>query len=186
MKLEGIMRISDLGVVIGSLTLAFGLFQYYKAQRWKRAEWVATQIKEFRLQGGVYIALRLIEWQERDLRILPFDDKKNGVVHVTSVMIKTALDPENEGCDEVEVALRDAFNELIEGFERFENFVQSGLVSTRELKPYLEYYLEVLADKDSEKVWRATFWEYVNAYFSDNVPRFFRRFGYEAPRHKSQ
>ena len=41
---------------IAVITLAFGVWQYWKAQKWKRAEFVAAQIKEFEGNPLVYEA----------------------------------------------------------------------------------------------------------------------------------
>jgi hypothetical protein len=44
-----------------------GLYQYVKAQRWKRREFIAAQIKDFEADKKIQLAMTMLDWNERTL-----------------------------------------------------------------------------------------------------------------------
>jgi hypothetical protein len=83
-------------VTVTGSTFGVGLWQYAKAQRWKRAEFVAAQIKELEASIGARNAIRnammMLDWHDgtlqssRDGKSLPFSNH----------MVETALVTETE------------------------------------------------------------------------------------------
>src|SRR4051812_8365932 len=57
----------------GAALIAFivGLIQYRHAQRWKRAEFVAKEIKEFKNDPAIRNALLMLDWNERYIELFP-------------------------------------------------------------------------------------------------------------------
>jgi hypothetical protein len=53
-----------------SIAFGVGLFQYRRAQRWKRAEFLANEMKEFFATPRVQKALLLIDWGRRRVQLL--------------------------------------------------------------------------------------------------------------------
>ena len=50
------------GILVAIVGFAIGLMQYREAQRWKVAEFVANEFKEFEADPVVSNALTLIDW----------------------------------------------------------------------------------------------------------------------------
>ena len=57
----------------GLIAFLAGLTQYRRAQRWKRAEFVAGEMKEFKADPWVRNALLLLDWNERAIDLFPMN-----------------------------------------------------------------------------------------------------------------
>ena len=167
----------------GCLAFLAGLVQYRHAQRWKRAEFVANEMKEFKADSLVRNALLLLDWNERAIELFPHEanpDKRS--VRIEDRVIARALVPHLARCDfaPVEIALRDIFDRFFDRLERFEYFLEAGLVSSRQFAPYLRYWLDILGNENSGRkspeVVRAI-WGYIDFYYA-GVTSLLRRFGY--------
>ncbi len=56
--------------VVAVLGISAGLWQYRQAQKWKRAEWVAQEVKDFLRDPAVSNALWMLDWKDRSLPLL--------------------------------------------------------------------------------------------------------------------
>jgi len=173
-----------LAAMIGGL-IAFlaGLMQYRRAQRWKRAEFVAGEMKEFKADPWVRNALLLLDWNERAVDLFPHEsDPAKRSVRVEDALIAHALVPHTSRSEfsPVEIALRDTFDRFFDRLERFEYFLEAGLVSSKEFAPYLRYWLDILGNEHSGRKSPAVvqaIWAYIDFYYSE-VGSLLRRFGY--------
>jgi hypothetical protein len=174
-----------LAAMIGGLgAFLAGLFQYRHAQRWKRAEFVANEMKEFKAEPRVRNALLLLDWNERAVELFPHEtDPEKRSVRIEDRTIKDALVPHiaRSVFSPVEIALRDTFDRFFDRLERFEYFLEAGLVRSKEFAPYLMYWLDILGNEKSgrkppEVVW--AIWVYIDFYYS-GVTSLLRRFGYQ-------
>jgi hypothetical protein len=168
----------------GLVAFLGGLMQYRRAQRWKRAEFVANEMKEFKADPLVHNALILLDWNERAVDLFPHEaDPQKRSVRVSDQAVADALVPHVARCDftQLEIALRDTFDRFFDRLERFEYFLEAGLVSSREFAPYLGYWLDILGNQNSGRkppeVVRAI-WGYIDFYYS-GVTSLLRRFGYQ-------
>lgn len=176
------------GVLAACAAFASGLWQYRRAQQWKRAEFVASEIKAFEEDETIAKALIMLDHNRRHIQLFPKpkeDDPQNGFVEVTDEVITSALTHHRhrpKGFTAVEIAIRDSFDRLLDRLERFENFIQAGLVSPKEFRPYIVYWVRIMADPDSKRK-RPEFylssWDYINGYGYAGVQRLFRRYGYD-------
>jgi hypothetical protein len=168
----------------GLFAFLAGLMQYRQAQRWKRAELVANEMKEFKADPMVRNALLLLDWNERSVDLFPHEaEPHKRSVRIEDRAIAAALVPHITRCDfsPVEIALRDAFDHFFDRLERCEYFLEAGLVSRQEFAPYLTYWLDILGNEKSGRkppeVVRAL-WVYIDFYYA-GVTSLLRRFGYK-------
>jgi hypothetical protein len=181
----------DPGIVIslialggGGIAFLVGLLQYRHAQRWKRAEFVANEIKEFKADPSIHNALLMLDWNERAIELFPreVDPTKRSIL-VDDESLALALVPHTIRCDftPLEIALRDTFDRLFDRLERFEYFLQAGLVTREEFEPYLIYWLDLLGNENNGRkapvVVRAI-WRYVEFYYA-GVTNLLGRYGYD-------
>jgi hypothetical protein len=90
-----------------------------------------------------------------------------------------ALAQEGEFTEE-EAAIRDAFSEYLDGLERFETFVEAGLVSAAEFRPYLGYWLDIIGDPANDRKpadFRQALWLFIEVFKFQGVQTFLLRFG---------
>ena len=121
-----------------------GLVQYRRAQQWKRAEWVAQEMKALFADPIVQAALMMIEWGTRRIPLYPGrPEDKDRYVSLTNEAVSRALmlhDERSDGFSELEADMRAAFDKLLDGLERFAAYVDTGLVELSDLKPYLKFW----------------------------------------------
>lgn len=121
-----------------------GLAQYRRAQHWKRAEWVAQEMKSLFGDPLVQAAFLMFDWGSRRIPLYP-DRKEESDRHVllTNEIVANALmlhDDRADGFTDQEADIRAAFDRALDGLERFHSYVDTGLVELSDLRPYLKYW----------------------------------------------
>lgn len=177
--------IAIFGVFAGMIAFFSGLYQYIKAQQWKKAEFVAKEIKEFEAEPQINIALQMLDWNSREYDLLRKSSEAKKKVFITDESLCKALVPHTEkssGFDPNQVIIRDIFDQLLDSFEKFEHFIQSGLVSHNDFKPYLFYWIEIIGNRDSGRKpeeFYTRLWAYIDFYGYNGVQSFIKRFGFD-------
>lgn len=183
------MSISDwatlLGVVVSLSLLLNGLFQYAKSQRWKRAEFLAHEMKEFESKPRVRNVMTMLDWTARKIELFPDREGEQKWETVTDNIVAKALEYHGSRKPQlysaVEVAIRDSFDDFLDGLERMDTFLKSGLVSVKDLKPYLKYWIDIIGDpedKRKSKNARDQIWSYLENYGYQGVRDLIRRYGW--------
>ena len=135
-----------IALVGGVITFAIGLAQYRRTQQWKRAEWVAQEMKQLFADPIVQAALLMIDWESRSILLYPDRVAQEGrYVFVTNEIVAGALVSHksregDSGFTMLEADIRSAFDRLLDGLERFNSYVVTGLVEIADLEPYLMYW----------------------------------------------
>jgi hypothetical protein len=168
-------------VFVGLATAIVGVVEYTKAQQWKRAEFIATQIEKFEARPGVVLSMLMLDWNERAIPLFP-ERNSRSMVPVTDSILAGALVPHTErpSFTEVETRIRDNFEQFFDGLERFDHFIQSGLLSDKDIAPYLSYWLEIIGDPGGRKPPELVhgIWRYLGCYRYTGVVSLLRRHGY--------
>lgn len=143
-----------IGVFLSITLLITGLLQYSKAQRWKRAEFVAVELKDFESKPKVRNVMRMLDYSKRRLELFPERDHEDRWCIVSNDTLCDALVYHEERTKffPAEVAIRDSFDEFFDGLERVHSFLQSRLVTKKGLEPYLKYWLDVLGDPKNDRL----------------------------------
>jgi hypothetical protein len=180
MDLKDVMTLtlSTLGLIGGASAFGIGVWQYARAQRWKRAEFVAQAVKEFEGSHDIKSAIELLDWNIRHVEL--FEGRPR--VRVSNEMVSRALSKTVDFTSE-EAAIDKAFGEFFDGLERFAHFIESGLVTIHDLAPYLHYWIETIAGDPRHKIKKpdeliSVLWSYVDSYGYTGVQALFDRFGY--------
>src|SRR4051812_1226048 len=135
-----------IALVGATIAFAIGLVQYRRAQQWKRAEWVAQEMKQLFSDPIVQAALLMIDWGSRQILLYPDREKiEERYVQLTNETVARALMPheQRQGSDKftaLEADIRAAFDRTLDGIERFHSYVATGLVKISDLQPYLKYW----------------------------------------------
>jgi hypothetical protein len=185
--------------------LYFGFRQYKRAEQWKRAEFVAKEIKEFESNPTVRAVLEMIDWGDRRVNLFQRNDIEYGDYEkVTREDQWRALLPHRlkEAYPSIdvgkwvvgvkrytakEVKIRDSYDVFLDYLQRFGHFIEANLVSSKELNPYLRYWLELIAiaDLQEEGEWRGALLSYINYYKYSGVVKLFAAYGFDiSPRGK--
>jgi hypothetical protein len=131
-------------LVGATLAFAVGLVQYRRAQHWKRAEWVAQEMKGLFGDPVVQAAFLMMDWGSRRIPLYPDRrEETDRYVRLTNEVVADALmlhDHRPEGFSDLEADIRAAFDRALDGLERFHSYVDTGLVELSDLRPYLKYW----------------------------------------------
>ena len=123
------------------LVFGIGLYQYWIAQKWKKTEFVAQQMKDFDSAPYTSVAFRLIDWEDWVVQV-PGEKAK---LTVTDEFLCKALRQEDDGeFDDDEAYVRECFDAFWGGIDRFASFVDYGLLTREDLVPYLEYWVRII------------------------------------------
>jgi hypothetical protein len=176
--------IALLGVVAGLIAFVNGLLQYARAQRWKRVEFVAKEVKEFESNPDSKMAMQMLDWNVRSYELFPEKEPEKRKVKVDDDILSSALVPHVDkpfGFSEAERRIREIFDQFLDALDRFEHFIQSRLVTRKEFRPYLIYWIEMMGDMNNPrkpKKFRRSLWKYIDFYGFSGVQRLFGRYGY--------
>ncbi|MCB0397315.1 MAG: hypothetical protein KDD36_11705 [Flavobacteriales bacterium] len=172
------------GAFIISLALLFkGIYEYARAQQWKKAELVSREVKEFLADFNVKRALVLLDWNANHLALDKDEMPGNTTMKFDDALIESALRTHKE-CQKFtheEVIIKEIFDHFLDRLTMFENYIESGLINARDLKPYLNYWIRILADPRSDRKPASTrkkMWVYIDEYGFDKVRSLCGRFGY--------
>ncbi|MEP7375907.1 MAG: hypothetical protein ABI675_21100 [Chitinophagaceae bacterium] len=183
--------------LIGTLSVAIiAITTYQRNEKWKRAEFLAREMKEFQEKRPVQNTFKLIDWGSRSIPLLSEDakDKVTREIQVHALLPHTVVN-KKQGSDAEysglhadnagsyykpeEVAIRDSFDAFLDGLERFSYYVETGLVKAEGLRPYLEYWIDDIhspAKDEEDAAWSAALLTYIQFYKFTGVQKLFAAF----------
>lgn len=194
-----------LGILLAGGAISWGVFQYARQQQWQRIEFLRQAVREFEQDPDIHKALKILDFEEyRDYCI---EDPAKGEpfsFHVTDELLCNALanhdqrvrfkhqidqDQTHNDLDpailrqyQIETALRDWFNKMLNGLEHFGYFVESGLFTEKELGPWLSYWVKLIGDPAYRRSGASRFYDALYSYIHQSgffgVQKLFERFGY--------
>jgi hypothetical protein len=186
---------------IGSLVFFFiAVSAYLRGEKWKRAEFLANEMKGFFAAPRVQRTLFLIDWGSRELQLMEDRTGDESRVVVTRQLQTMALRPHiliegfgsdsevfsldpsgsDTGFSQPEAAIRDCYDAFLDGLERCANYIKTGLTDVPSLRPYIGYWIDDIsspADNADDAAWCAALLTYVSFYRFDGVLRLFDAFG---------
>lgn len=169
-----------------------GFRRYEKDQIWKRSEFVAKEIKEFLSDFMVRNTMYMIDWSKRRIELYPHESEYNKRFEIVDrVLLQSALvhhdqkpvKANGQRYEESEVAIRDNFDHFLGYLERFEQFIVAGLITHNEIRPYIIYWINAIAEPESESgsgrldgKTKQIFWEYIDKYKYLGTQNLFKRY----------
>lgn len=195
-----------LSAAITAVVLLAGLFQYRQAQQWKRAEFVAAEMKAFLAEPRVRTAMLMIDWGRRNVNLFESDDPNprswplvtrrvqseallpHPIRSLAALPVESALDESSARDSDLasftveEVAIRDTYDAFLDGLERFASYVATGLLTSGDLRPYLGYWIDDIASVTSDLddgEWACSLLAYVAFYRFAGVQALFGAFGHD-------
>lgn len=188
---------------LGALgAFAVGLRQYQRADYWRRSEFLAKEMKEYFADSKVGLALTMVDWGVRNLRLFepPSPGEVSEETTVDRILQCSALRPHtmlsSTGASDAvalptsggasftpaEAAIRDCYDRFLDGFDRFGNYLSGDLVSVGDLDPYLGYWVRDIASAEcdaNDALWSVCLFAYIEFYAFLGVQALFERFGFD-------
>jgi hypothetical protein len=166
-------------LIVGALGISIGLYQYWIAQRWKVAEFVAQEVKGFEDDKIIQDAMLILDYEVIKMP-LAIDEGKGEEYRIAHGDLISALrkhKDNEERFDDKEFALRMTFDHFLALLGRFNHYINARLVRKHHLDPYLSYWMNALAGKGlvepgAAKAIRA----YAKAYGFDDLTQLLTRY----------
>ena len=171
---------------VGILGLGKAILEYTRAQKWKRVEFLAKEMKEFSNDIHVKRAFLMLDWQSYKIKVFNDEIADNEDFYFNDELLKSALvfhENKKDGIFTKEEALiRLIFDGFLEKLSTFQNYIDNRLFGYKDLKPYLIYYLRIIGDlsnnRKTEDV-RKQIWEYIVKYDNFQVIKLLSGYGYK-------
>jgi len=184
-----------LSVVAGIVALR----SFRRAEKWKKAEFLAAEMKLFFENDLVRMALSLIDWGTRRIQLDPIADPSKPGVIVTREMQLSALRPHVllnlSESDSVmdgesiagkraftpdEARIRDCYDAFLDGLERVANCAKTNLIEISALRPYVGYWITDIhapTKSKADAAYTAALLTYIKFYGFEGVLWLFSEFG---------
>lgn len=182
--------LAQLDLLLKSLTFLFtallalkAIWEYIRAQRWKRFEFIADQLKDFNSDPQVRKVMTLLDWQDREIELFP-ERETNKSVLVTNELLISSLHPNDygptgDGYTEEQARIRELFDVFFDKISFFSVVLQSRLIRRNDLD-YLKYWLDRIASPNYKGTKFVTnISGYIKYYGYNDVISLLRRFGYQ-------
>jgi hypothetical protein len=185
------LMISAVALVLATSGAIVAWQTFLRSQRWKEAEFLAQEMKDFFADQRVQTALTMVDWGLRRMKLLEDAAADGGNILVDRIMQVRALRPHvllARGSDEIgkgrfapeEAAIRDRYDALLDGLERFGNYLSTKLVRIENMKPYIGYWLDDIhadAENAADAAWTACLLTYIDFYRFRGVQELFKAAG---------
>ena len=122
--------------------------QYQRAQDWKRLEFIAKEMRMFVDKAEVRNAIDMMSWLYKSIEFFP-DSKlpaRNFYERVHCDNVNSTFTKLNqcEGMSVLETVISETFEIFFQEVERLNGFIETGLISPEELRPYIYFWVDLL------------------------------------------
>jgi hypothetical protein len=176
--------VTILTLIIGVIGLTKALVEYTRAQKWKKAEFLAKEVKDFYADKSVQRALLMLDWNIISIPLFDSEMKSNNqkTFDFDDEIFEKALKHHNETTFvENETIVRKTMDDFLVKLSMFQNYIDSGLIKTKDLKPYFDYWIELIGNDKLDRKSKGKFeqlWRFINYYEYRQIIKLFDNFGY--------
>jgi predicted helicase len=176
-------------VICTIVATIFLIPQYLENQKWKIYEFLAREVKEFETRQETINVMRMLDGDDRSIKLFPDSDnsknkfvivKKKGLCDALSSLEDQDLDqdiqkPRKADQAYINAAIRDNFDKVLDNLERFNNLIESKVVTKEGLRNYIESWLEIIHDQADTEV-KKKLWLYIEKRKFSGVQKLFERY----------
>jgi hypothetical protein len=142
-----------LTLVVATILAVKAIWEYVRAQRWKRFEYMAAEMKALAADANSRKVMMMLDWRDREVELFP-ERTTDKPVLVTDQLLLSALHPNDYGANgqgytDEEARIRDLFDGLFDKLTVFAVCLRSGLIQPRDLRAHLSYWLNKLTNPAS-------------------------------------
>jgi len=135
--------------------LFLGLAQYYRAQRWKMAEFAAKELEKLNNDPLLSLACTLLDWEGRTFGVpetYRYKSENSSFIHTWKILEKAMVpsitpDDGQDGFTEQEVMYRDIFDHLFTYLELMNHYVEIKLIRSDDIS-ILKYWFQQIAGSE--------------------------------------
>jgi hypothetical protein len=123
----------------------------------------------------------MLDWNRREINLSQGVKIFDIDVVLCKAFIPKTHKNEPQGFTIEETLIRDHFDTFFDYLERFESFIETGLVSKEDFYPYLNYWFNIIGNKQSgrkELEFYEILWKYIDFFGYTKVQKLMSRYGY--------
>jgi hypothetical protein len=162
-----------LSVFLGFFGFIFGLYQYYKAEKWKKSEFAASLLEQLSNNPDLSLCCIFLDWKERKIAVpekYKFFTSEASFIHNWDHLTKALRPKENDAnLDFPLVLYRDVFDQFFKYLDKINHYIKIGLIEVKDVQ-ILEHWLNELKNsnykiQDANNVDEINpFLEFINTY----------------------
>lgn len=184
--------LSQFAVIVGLIGFIVGLWQYGDAQKWKRAEFFNKEVGEY--EGNQYVLnVQSVLASTGEVIELPPEDASKAIPSMvvdSNTLTRALASPDAaKPFTPAEKRIRESFDVFLSNLERFNKYIDSGLVRKKETDLYLSYWLKIMGDPKNDKITlnaRTQLLNYINTNDYHGVLDLLKKFGYKTTSNSQQ
>jgi hypothetical protein len=148
----------------------FALWRWTVEQKWRRVLYAQSLMEKFFQKENTVKALEILDVVDEEVEF-DFPDKSKKPIKLTNDFLIGALSTfDQKEINEVpEIVVRTILGEFFEDLSNFQNHIDAGLIKIKDIKPYLEYWIQELTGRGRV---------HDDARFGVQVGKFLGYFGY--------
>jgi len=179
--------ISLLGVIVALGVSIKGIAEYRKAYRWKKAEFLAQEVKSFRQDADVKKVLLLLDWTNMPIQFPENGTSEKREVICTDDLLCSSLIPSDDvEFNDDETAVRLLFDQYLDKLGMFERYIQAKLITIDDIRPYLQYWIDAMCKSNKnggrkEQKVIEQLWGFIDKYKFGSVRTLCEEFGHRMP-----
>lgn len=198
---DNLQELQVLVTVLGTIVATILIVpQYLENQKWKVYEFIAREFKDFETRQEAINVMRMLDSEDRSIKLFPdAEHSKNKFVIVKKKGLCNALDSlEDQNFDDdiqkprkadqayINAAIRDNFDKVLDNLERFNNLIESKIVTQEGLRNYIDSWLEIIHSTADSEI-RKKLWLYIEKRKYTGVQQLFARYKCPIyPQHSAQ
>ena len=169
------------GIILTFAALVKGIYDYFKAQKWTKAEFIAKEMKEFFSDFEVKRSLWMLDWKNIDIPLKENEAKDIKSIHFNDDLLISALKyhKEKSGFSTEEAIIRLTFDDFLSKISVFNQYVDADLITIKDIYPYLKYWIGILNNlgvcRKPDNVLKQI-WIFINEYGYSDVKELCERF----------
>lgn len=180
MELELKEIISWLTALLGASGFAFGLYQYYRAQLWKKSEFAASQVQQLSDNPDLALCCVFLDWDVRRIpvpeRYSVFTEEKSFKHDWNNVLHAMIPEDQKANFDWPLVLYRDVFDKFFIYLDRVNHYISIGLFEVEDVYN-LKYWLdEIKSPRYMKEENKNVFMKFIDFYGYVGVKRLMDKF----------
>lgn len=178
------------GFLLAVGVAAAGVWRYWRGQVWKQLEFIAEHMRYFQSDRKAKNAMLMLDWNSREIELYPGEDmSKDRWEEVDDSMLYQALATSRQqqtlDCLGGPLAeIRDCFDAFLGYLELFNQFIESKLISPKQLWPFVGYWLNFIGDRKAwkgpngkDEILMLQLWDFIYEYEYEGVIALCARYG---------
>lgn len=171
----------------GFIIAAFGFYKAYiefrDAQKWKKAEFLAKEAKEFFTDKNVVRALKFLDYREHEIPVLDAEISKYKTIKFNQDILLRAwsVDRPIAEFSQEELIIRNITDDFFTKLSYFNTYLDTKLINLEDLRPYFIYWINILGNSKSGKRSKTVMrqlWIYIDYFEYSSIRELVNKFGF--------